>query len=183
MSSQLRKSSLTPSQFPVATPSSFNAISCAFLSNASFGPVRSVSRAHRLTPALSECRRRSAEFESQTESGSRSIPEGRWWENRDRRGVRRSSAAIVASWWSTALRCMRCSHATHLDWSSRTPTRCRSATRPRRLATRSAKPRPIVILAAADGAAECPPGRRRSACISSACRLRGNRPTWDGYVP
>jgi hypothetical protein len=28
-----------------------------------------------------------------------------------------------------------------------------------------------------------PPGRRRSACISSACRLRGNRPTWDGYVP
>jgi len=28
-----------------------------------------------------------------------------------------------------------------------------------------------------------PPGRRRSACISSACRLRGNRPTWDGNVP
>ena len=28
-----------------------------------------------------------------------------------------------------------------------------------------------------------PPGRRRSARISSACRLRGNRPTWDGYVP
>jgi hypothetical protein len=28
-----------------------------------------------------------------------------------------------------------------------------------------------------------PPGRRRSACISSACRLRGNRPTRDGYVP
>ena len=27
-----------------------------------------------------------------------------------------------------------------------------------------------------------PPGRRRSACISSACRLRGNRPTWAGYV-
>ena len=28
-----------------------------------------------------------------------------------------------------------------------------------------------------------PPGRRRSACVSSACRLRGNRPTWDSYVP
>ena len=33
---------------------------------------------------------------------------------------------IVAPWWSTASRCMRCSDATDLDWSSRTAGRTRN---------------------------------------------------------
>lgn len=198
---------------------------------------------------------------------------------------------IVAPWWSTASRCMRCSHATDLDWSSRTAGRTRngntrtspingrshvqksarslvSSTRsnvscrghfqamPRHRGcvsncersdrvrssfasgngprSKSGLPRsdfgkavrymlkrwagltrfvedpriPLDNNAALRGPSSAaritmgrlapwnrsrrrllhalrnrPPGRRRSACISSACRLRGNRPTWDGYVP